>query len=384
MRLTPRLMPLLLLLLWPPPVTLAQAQPASGSSGALYRVEGVPVDATAASAVLARQEALVAGQREGLRRLLERLTRPEDAARLPRLERTPVERYVESLEIANEKLAPTRYLATLNIAYSPPAVQELLRGAGLTFLERRPEPVLVIPALAASPEGGGAAAAPDLWGEANPWRAAWNAGGPTSPLVDLRLPLGDAGDATTVPPEAVADADALARLGERYGAAVVVVAEARPTPGALAIDARRSTRPEEPFLRETLRANPGEDEAALLARGVARVVAAVESDLKRTRIAPAGPTETLQAGVPLVDLSAWVQIRQELGSVAEVRSVRVDRFGRGAATVTLAYVGGLGALVDALERRGLALVQENGGWQLRQAGGLEGSLAPSPASPPTR
>jgi hypothetical protein len=241
----------------------------------------------------------------------------------------------------------------------------------------------VVPVLAAV-EGGAGGAVPDLWGEANPWRGAWNAGGPASPLVDLRLPLGDAGDVTTVPPEAVADPDALARLGERYGAGVVVVAEARPTPGALALEARRSDRPEEPFLSETLQANPGEDEAALLARGVARVVAAVESDLKRTRIAPAKPPEDLQAGVPLVDLSTWVQIRQELGSLPEVRSVRVDRFGRGGATVTLAYVGGLDALVGALERRGLSLVQENGGWQLRQAGGLGGSLAPSPASPPTR
>lgn len=380
MRLPPRVFPpllLLLTLLWPPPAALAQP-----ANGGLYRVEGIPVDATAASAVQARQDALAAGQREGLRRLLERLTRPEDAARLPKLDRISVDRYVESLEITNERLGPTRYLATLNIAYSPPAVRELLRGGGLAFLERRPEPVLVLPALAA-PDGGGAGS-PDLWGEANPWRAAWNTGGAASPLVDLRLPLGDAGDVTTVPPEAAADLDALARLGERYGASVVVIAEARPSPGALALEARRADRPGEPFLRETLRANPGEDEAALLGRGVARVVAAVESDLKRTRIAPPGPPATLQAGVPLVDLSTWVQIRQELGSLPEVRSVRVDRFGRGGATVTLAYVGGLDTLVGALGRRGLSLVQESGGWQLRQAGGLGGSPPPSPASPPTR
>jgi hypothetical protein len=131
MRLTPRLTPLLLsLLLWQPAASFAQPGPGGGSGG-FYRVEGVPVDAAAASAVEARREALEAGQRDGLRRLLERLTLPEDAAKLPGLEPgTPVERYVESLEITDEKLAPTRYLATLNIAYSPPAVRELLRDAG--------------------------------------------------------------------------------------------------------------------------------------------------------------------------------------------------------------------------------------------------------------
>ena len=59
MRLTPRLTPLLLpLLLWQPAASLAQPGPGGGGTGGLYRVEGVPVDAAAASAVEARRAAL--------------------------------------------------------------------------------------------------------------------------------------------------------------------------------------------------------------------------------------------------------------------------------------------------------------------------------------
>jgi hypothetical protein len=114
------------------------------------------------------------------------------------------------------------------------------------------------------------------------------------------------------------------------------------------------------------------------------VVAAIETELKRTRIVRDDEVGTLQAGVPLADLSAWVQIRQGLGAAPEVRSVRVDRFGRGGATVTIAYVGGLEGLVGALGRRGLSLAQENDGWQLRQAADPGAFPPPPPASPPTR
>lgn len=399
----------------------------------LFRVDAVPVDATAANAVQARQQALEAGQREGLRRLLSRLTLPEDRTRLPQVEAAAVEGLVESYQVASERVGPTRYLASLNLAYAPDGVRRLLRDAGVPFIERPLDPVLVVPVLT-----GPGGAVVDLWGDANPWRAAWNERGAASPLAEIRLPLGDAGDVASLAPESLEDPAALARLGERYGVSTVATARARPIPAAsppgdagsvggdaagggepsaaatnltgveLGLEVRRTDeqpdadqsgadRPAgKPALRETLRAgtttgtgtaaggNGGEAGAELLARAVDRVVAALEADLKRTRLTPEAPPATLQAGVLLADLSSWVQIRRGLETLPEVRSVSVDRLGRGAATITIAYVGGLEGLQGSLAGRGLALVQENERWQLRQAGVPGAFPAPSPASPATR
>ena len=100
------------------------ARPAPTAEAAdLYRIQGVPVDATAESAVAARERAIDAGQREGLSRLMRRLTSPTAHDRLPDVGALPIERYVNSFEIAEEKVGPTRYLATLNVSYVAAEVQ---------------------------------------------------------------------------------------------------------------------------------------------------------------------------------------------------------------------------------------------------------------------
>ncbi len=361
---------------------IAPGPAAAQSQPELYRVAGIPVDATAASAVAARGQALEAGQREGLRRLLARLTLPDDAARLPAVDGLPIETYVESFQIADERLTPTRYLATLSVAYVPTQVRALLRDSGTPFLERRAEPVLVLPVL---DTGQGL----DLWGYDNPWRAAWNEGA-ASPLVEIRLSLGDAGDVTAVSAEMLAAGDTagLQALAERYGASATAVALARrpqpqPSPATVEIEVRAGDAPGEPVLRDTLTAGPEEDERALLARAVQRSIDGVELAVKRRLIVREEDLASLRASVPLVDLSSWVQIKQALGTLTEVRDLRVESFARSGAVVTIAYAGGLDALAGAMQRVGLVLAEENGEWHLRQAGGLGGYQAPLPASPAT-
>jgi hypothetical protein len=344
----------------------------------LFRVAGIPVDATAASAVAAREQALLAGQREGLRRLLARLTLPEDAARLPSLDGLSIEPFVESFQIADERLSPTRYLATLSVAYVPTQVRALLRDSGTPHLDRRAEPVLVLPVL---DTGQGL----DLWGDPNPWRAAWNEGA-ASPLAEIRLPLGDAGDATTVTPETLNDTASLQALAGRYGAVATLLAQARipepaATPATVEIEVRSGERPGEPLLRDTLTAAADEDEPALLARAVARAVEGVELGVKRRLIVREEDLTELRASVPLADLASWVQIKDALGTLTEVRNLRVESFARSGAVVTIAYAGGLDALAGAMQRVGLVLAEENGQWHLRQAGGLGGYQPPSPVLP---
>lgn len=363
------------------------AGPGKAAPSDPYRVEGVPVDASAESAVAARDMALDAGQREALRLLLRRLTLPEDEERLPPVDDLPIERLVRSFEIASEKVAPTRYVASLNVTFDEDRVRDLLRDAGVPFLERGPEPVLVLPALAT--EAGGL----DLWGEANPWRAAWNEGA-QSPVTELRLPLGDAGDVSGVPPGAVLDggdegAEALRALAGRYGASSAAVALARPVAGgdgglrAIELEVWPSDAPGEPYLREEVVALPGEDEAALWSRAAARAAEAVGEGAKARLIAPERDLGTLQAAVPLADLRTWVQIRRTLEAAPEVRAVRIDRLSRSEAVITMTYAGDLDRLVGAMRRAGLALAEENGQWLLRRADDLGAYRAPLSASPAT-
>ena len=78
----------------------------------MFQVSGIPVDATAADAVAAREEALLQGQIEGLRRLLRRLVPAEEHDRLPAVGAGQIQGYVANFEIADERVSADRYLAS--------------------------------------------------------------------------------------------------------------------------------------------------------------------------------------------------------------------------------------------------------------------------------
>lgn len=366
-------------------LALAAFLPRGPSAAAeLYRVDGVEVEATAESAVAAREAAIAAGEREGLARLLRRLTAPSDHGRLPELAGRPLDPFVQSFEIAEERVAPTSYAATLNLSYVAAEVQGLLAEAGIPFVTRRSEPILVAP-VEVTPTG----TVP--WLEPSPWRDAWYAAVEDATVATLVLPLADLGDVAAAPPEALAAGDraALDALALRYGAQGVVVATAElaraPETGALErvdVTARDGARWTQPLVRESVVAAPEEEESETLARAAALVVDAVEADWKQRTLVPVPPASRLVAEVPLAGLSSWVQIRNQLAGLPEVRSLEVQSFSRDRVRLAIGHDVGLAELAGALGRAGLSLAEEEDGWHLRPAGGPAGYPAPWSASPP--
>src|SRR5690349_12403160 len=168
----------LLLLLW----TLSVAHAADA-----YRIDGIPVDATGDSGVAARNAAITSGQRDGLVRLMRRLTSPADHGRLPDVSALPIESYVNSFEIAEERVGPNQYLGVINVSYVADAVRSLLSAAGIPFVTRRSDPILVVPLSIVAGQ-------PVAWDESSPWRAAWLESVDAATVINLALPLGDLAD----------------------------------------------------------------------------------------------------------------------------------------------------------------------------------------------
>ena len=211
---------LALLAWWP--ASIARAQ----NGADLFQVSGIEVDATAADAVAAREQALLQGQIEGLRRLMRRLVPAQEHARLPSVGPAEIEQYVQNFEIADEQVASNRYLAQLTVRYEPEAVRGLLRGAALSYAETVSEPIVVLPVYRTS-------AGAQLWPDNNPWWQAWADHLNLERLLRLVLPLGDLQDMATVSADQAmaGDPDALAALGQRYGTDDVLVAIASPRGG---------------------------------------------------------------------------------------------------------------------------------------------------------
>jgi hypothetical protein len=345
----------------------------------LYRAELVEVDVTASDAVTARARAIEQAQRQGLRLVLEQLTLPDP--RLPDVDQLDIDRYVRSFEVAEEQVSPTRYIAKLNITYDPGAVEGLLRGSGVAYIDRPPEPVLVVPAI----RRGSAWA---LWQD-DPWRLAWNARPDRGRLLEILLPLGDGWDVASLPAEALGASyfPGLDSLAARYGAVTAYVAAAELPTGELAPG--MPVRVE--LLGATYEATPapltattgqGLDPVAMLEPVVAATVAALERSWKQDSLVRAGTPGSLAVEVPLADLFAWVQIRRDLETLPVVRRLRIDSLERARASLTIDYLGEPRDLEAALTRVGLSLVQEDDRWRLLRAGGRGVIEVPLTAPPP--
>lgn len=327
---------------------------------------GVPVDVSAENAVAARQKGIEAGQREGLRRLLERLAPPEERSRLPAVEGLPVARYVRSYEIAQEKVAPTRWLATLNVTFDPDAVSALLTGRGLAVLEPRAVPVLLV--VPAEEQAGELV----LWAREEPWWQAWERVVATERALRLVLPLGDLADLAALTPQRIeaGDRDTLGRLAERYGAADAVLAVLRPRGGTAAAGLEVRFRAGGGVLRDDPEPVPVEPGAAEpLEAAAEQALGRLVEAWRRAGLVRSDRPVDLALSVPLADLAGWVQIRRVLETLPEIREVRTLSIARDRAELVVRYLGDLGRLRDGLARRGLELAQEGGAWQLRAADG---------------
>ncbi|MGH6945578.1 MAG: DUF2066 domain-containing protein, partial [Geminicoccaceae bacterium] len=252
----------------------------------VFRVSNIPVDVTSSDAVSARRDALAQGQREGLERLMRRLVPADRYGQLPAAADLPMERYVQSFEIANEEVSNTRYLAELTVGYDAEAVRELLAKQGLPFAEMRSAPLLVLP-LYEAPGG------PVLWPENNPWWQAWADNLDPERLLRLVLPLGDLGDMALVNVGQVQAGDeaALLALAERYDTKDVLVVTATPVQGTApnaAPSVRLQTRRVGGVMQvnppEVVTGQPGQIEEELLAEAVRRLQNSLDEQWKAANL----------------------------------------------------------------------------------------------------
>jgi hypothetical protein len=351
----------------------------------VFRVSDIPVDVTATDAVAARSEALEQGQRRGLEQLLQRLVPAEWYGGLPSADALPIDRYVQSLEIADEEVSSTRYIADLTVAYAPEAVRDLLAGAGVPFAQTASSPLVVLP-LYEGPEG------PRLWPEGNPWWPAWADNLDPERLVRLVLPLGDLEDMALVSAEQAQAGvpGALLALAERYGSQDVLLVSARPVEGAAAeadasppavrLETRRIGGEEIGNPPETIRGQPGQIFEDLLGDAVRGLQDSLDERWKSANLLRYDQPGLMLVDIPITRLSDWVGIHQGLQSLPEISDVDIAAFAREIVRARIRYIGDEQRLEQALARLGLALSREGESWRLLRTAGSPSQGVPQSAT----
>ena len=333
-------------------------------TSSVYTVSNVAVDATAQSAVQAREIARADGERRAFRTLMERLTPKQDWSRLPKVTDSDLFALVQDFEVTSERSSTVRYLATLTFRFRAEPVRRLLRDRGIAFAETPSKPLVVLPVFSAGNRA-------VLWEDPNPWRAAWGHQSAREGLVPVQVPAGDLAAVQAIDTQQAlkGDKDALAAIGRRYDNADVVVSQAALSGSGdqrtlQLTTVRYSAGFSDQNWTSAVKSDPKESDDDFYARAVAAVIADVSDAWKKATLQQAGAEATLTVMVPMSSLKDWVAVRDRLQGVPSIQRSILLSLSREAARVEIHYLGDPQQLRLVLSQRDLALAQGDVDWTL--------------------
>lgn len=336
----------------------------------IFTVFGVEVDVRAATATAARREALAEARAEAFRRLVNKLVAAGDVDLVTAPEPDMLDQLVRAVDIVGERSSATRYLATIDIAFSIEAVRALFAETGVAYTESAGGPYLLLPLYL---EGG----VRQLFGD-HAWRDALESADRANRLVGYRLPQASLAERSRL------SATRLARIGPAeletltglFGVPQIVIADAAieldPATGRAAVAWRIVAGPDQSMEDSGLVvAQQGEDRAALLARAADRVLTAIDSGWKTRTLVAGQEIGHLEVLAPVRNLADWTAIRQRLATVSLVRRSEITRIALPVSAFEISHIGSVEQFRLALAQARLDLAFESGPgggvWILRPA-----------------
>jgi hypothetical protein len=320
-------------------------------------VSGVPVDVTADTAAAAREAAIREAQVTALNQLMRRMTLKENWSRLPHLDGYTVSSLVNSLEVTEERYSTTRYIAKVNVAFSPNGVLSVLRRQGIPFAQAPDSPLLVIPVYIRS-------GATELWKESNPWWEAWDKQDWSSSLIAFELP--NRGQGGPSGEEIAGDQGAWRdEMTRRYGTSEIVVPVASwDTEGKLQliVDMRRYGVAGDETDRLVFEQQPGEPPEALLIRAARDIGGALNNAWKQNAMMQEGPQSTFTAVLDIRNLRDLVQVRERLQRAPVVQTASLESVNTHRALFSITAAATPEQLSASLSQYGLDLIRGGEDW----------------------
>ncbi len=357
----------------PPPALAAKPDQA-------FTVANYPVEATDTNAVAAKEKALADGQNAAFRSLLKRLVPVTAYKQLTRLKSVKAADMVSGVSVRSEQNSSTAYIASLDFAFQPEAVRNILLREGIPFVQEQAPAVTLIPL---SRQGNPAVAKGDM----GPWRNAWKSLDLEHTLTPLKLDeLKPVIHSDTVAMLANGDDSGMRILASEYKTELIVLAIAEPdvVSKTIAVTLTGQDAVGALNLKRTYRMSDGDvayasEFAAVVALGVlegrwkavkTQALAALTAP-PPTGERPAWTATGTGSGDPVRfvaefgSLAQWNEIRTQLLDTPGVEDLEIATVSARNADVILRFPGGPAALANAIGGRGLALGNAGAGWTLK-------------------
>lgn len=352
--------------------------PARADADAPYTVGNYPVEATAANAVAAKEQAMNDGQQAAFRSLLKRLVPVTAYKQLDRLHDVKAGDLISGISVRSERNSSTTYYAGLDFSFQPDGVRSLLTQQGIPFVDQQAPPVTVVTVLLQGTP-------PTASNDRGLWHRAWSSLDLThtiTPVVmkDLKPSI----QTDTITALMSGQDSALQKLKAEYGEGLVVLAIAEPDMAAkrLNVTIAGSDAVGGLLLKRVYRINDGDlDYASQLAAvislgilegrwkavkaGVLDTAAAPPSNMPVWAASTTGTGEDVRLTVVFGNSDQWDEMRGQLLDTPGVDALNIGSVTDRSADVSLKYPGGAASLAHALGARGLTLANTSSGWVLR-------------------
>ena len=309
---------------------------ASADTRATYTISRIPVDKTASSTREAEAQAFAEAKVVGLRRLVTKITLPEDRSRLSDnfFSVSNANELAAAVDVDNERRSTTVYRANLSVVFNPVRVRALLKQNGVAYVDQQSSMSLIAPVSQDATI-------------IDKWRSAWpqtNAGALNPYAKGLAYySSGDGwGD--------------LSREANAVGAGNAIIADLVGSAGSYSVRLVRVTPQGQTDIGTT-------SPVATLEEAVNAASAYLDETWKRQAVVRGneGSSRT-SATVRYTGLSDWNELRTALSNSPLISEFEVKAIAREGALVSFTHAGGNERLISELRQRGVRLSETASGW----------------------
>ncbi|MEM9354756.1 MAG: DUF2066 domain-containing protein [Pseudomonadota bacterium] len=342
----------------------------------IFTIANFPVEADAANAVLAKRKAVTEGRQAAFRSLLKRLVPVTSYAQLKAVKGLDPRSFDAGIAVKSEQNSGTRYVASLDFAFSPSVVRNTLRKYSIPHVEKQAAPTTLV-VVYSPPAAGSAGITNDMTASEGTylWTSYWKDQDLSNALTPLKVTKRKAQIRDDVVLSiAGGNMKSLRVLQTEYRDQNVVLAIAEPDPPSRQLNVVMAGKDAVgSFALKRRYRYEAEDFAYALELASVISLGIIEGRWKAvqsaSRSATAGytgaPLQDVQLWVAFADLGQWRSRQKVIAELPGVESFSTGGLSARGASVTLKFPGGGEQLRAALAIKGLQLEPYQGQWLMR-------------------